>query len=108
MAKGNGGLSPESAEFVADVLDAALHGAGLTRRLLAFARRGKLDSTDVEINDLVGGIFGLIRCTLGEDISIATELARDVWAVHADAAQLEAAIVNLATNARDAMRMAAG
>jgi PAS domain S-box-containing protein len=103
MAKSNGGLSPDDAELVADALDAALRGAELTRRLLAFARRQKLDPSDVAINDLVGGIVGLIRRTLGEDISIVTDLAESVWSVHADPAQLEAAIVNLATNARDAM-----
>jgi CheY-like chemotaxis protein len=103
MAKSNGGLSPEDAELVADAADAALRGAELTRRLLAFARRQKLDPTDIAINDLVGGIVGLIRRTLGEDISIVTDLAESVWSVHADPAQLEAAVVNLATNARDAM-----
>lgn len=98
-----GALSPQDGELVADALDAALRGAELTRRLLAFARRQPLAPADIAINALVGGIVGLMRRTLGEDISIEVDLADDVWPVHADPAQLEAAIVNLANNARDAM-----
>ncbi|MFZ2003453.1 MAG: ATP-binding protein, partial [Stellaceae bacterium] len=70
---------------------------------LAFARRQPLAPADVAIDTLVGGIVGLMRRTLGEDISIDVEFGDDVWPVHADPAQLEAAILNLANNARDAM-----
>jgi CheY-like chemotaxis protein len=103
MVKSGGSLSPHDSELVGDAVDAALRGAELTRRLLAFARRQPLAPADIALNQLVGGIVGLMRRTLGENISIAVELASDTWPVHADPAQLEAAIVNLATNARDAM-----
>ena len=103
MVRTSVALPADDAELVRDALDAALRGAELTRRLLAFARRQPLAPGDVEINKLVGEIMGLMRRTLGEDISIDVGLADDLWPVHVDHAQLEAAIVNLATNARDAM-----
>jgi CheY-like chemotaxis protein len=57
----------------------------------------------VAINDLVHGIARLLARTLGERVEISLTLASDVWPVVADPAQLEAALTNLATNARDAM-----
>jgi len=90
-------------ELVDDALDAARRGADLTRRLLAFARRQPLRPHPIEPNDLVAGIVGLLRRTLGESIEITLDLAPNVWVVRADPAQLEASLANLATNARDAM-----
>ena len=83
--------------------DAALRGAALIRSLLAFARRQPLRPERIDINALIGEQMVLLRRTLGERIEIATELSADLWPVMVDAAQLEAALVNLATNARDAM-----
>lgn len=90
-------------ELVGDAFDAARKGAELTRRLLAFARRQPLQPAIVELNDVVGGIVSLLGRTLGEHIEISLDLATDIWPVLVDAAQLEASITNLATNARDAM-----
>ncbi len=93
----------EAAELIADATDAAVRGADLTRRLLAFARRQRLQPQRLQLNDLVAGMVKLLRRTLGETIEISLDLAPDVWPVVADPAQLEASFVNLATNARDAM-----
>jgi signal transduction histidine kinase len=93
----------EADELAGEALDAALRGAELTRRLLAFARRQPLRPARVDVNDLVDGIQKLLTRTLGEDIEITQDLAPGAWPVVADAAQLEAALTNLATNARDAM-----
>ena len=90
-------------ELGGEALDAALRGADLTRRLLAFARRQPLRPERIEINELVGGIAKLLTRTLGEQIEVTLELAPDVWPVVADPAQLESSLTNLATNARDAM-----
>ena len=84
-------------------LEAALRGADLTRRLLAFARQQALQPQHININKLVEGITKLLARTLGEDIPISLNLAPDTWTVVADPAQLESALTNLATNARDAM-----
>ncbi len=93
----------DMAETITEAQDAALRGAELTRRLLAFARRQPLRQQRVAINDLVDGVNHLLRRTLGEQISIVLELDPIVWPVEVDQAQLEACLVNLATNARDAM-----
>jgi signal transduction histidine kinase/ActR/RegA family two-component response regulator len=96
-------LTPETDELVGEAIDAAIRGADLTRRLLAFARRQPLQPKRVAINELVSGMVNLLRRTLGEDIDISLDLAPEVWAVVVDPAQLESALVNLANNARDAM-----
>jgi CheY-like chemotaxis protein len=57
----------------------------------------------VSVNDLVSQIIRLLGRTLGERVEISLDLATDLWPVVVDAAQLEAALTNLATNARDAM-----
>ena len=90
-------------ELVGEALEAAWRGADLTRRLLAFARRQPLRPADIDINELVTNTLRLLRRLLGEDIEVSLNLAEDIWPVTADPAQLEAALANLANNARDAM-----
>jgi PAS domain S-box-containing protein len=93
---------PDLSELSGDALEAALSGADLTRRLLAFARRQPLQPQAIDLAVLINGVMRLIRRVLGENIKIELDLAEDLYVV-ADAAQLEAALTNLATNARDAM-----
>jgi PAS domain S-box-containing protein len=90
-------------ELTRNVLEAADHGADLTRRLLAFARQQPLQPQRVDINELVSSITRLLSRTLGEDIEISLNLSPEVWPIIADPAQLEASLTNLANNARDAM-----
>ena len=95
--------TPEHAELSAAALEAALSGAELTRRLLAFARRQPLKPEEVDANELVRGITKLLARTLGEDIKITLDLDPATKPVFVDRVQLETAITNLANNARDAM-----
>jgi PAS domain S-box-containing protein len=90
-------------ELIGEAIDAALRGADLTRRLLAFARRQQLLPERIVVNDLVMTVVTLLARTLGESVPITVNLADDLWPITADPAQLESALVNLATNARDAM-----
>jgi PAS domain S-box-containing protein len=90
-------------ELTRNALDAALLGADLTRRLLAFARQQPLRPQRVDINNLVSDITKLLSRTLGESIEISLDLSPEVWPIVVDPAQLEASLTNLATNARDAM-----
>ena len=94
---------PQVQELAHQAFEAAQRGADLTRSLLAFARKQPLRPRRIAINDLVGGVARLLGRTLGEQIEISLELAPTLWPVVADPAQLEAALTNLATNARDAM-----
>jgi PAS domain S-box-containing protein len=93
----------EAAELCDDARDGALRCADLIRRLLAFARRQPLRPERTNVNELVEGLVKMLRRILGEDIELVTELDPDVWLTIADPAQLESALTNLATNARDAM-----
>jgi len=90
-------------ELGGEALDAALRGADLTQRLLAFARRQPLQPRPVDLNALVTELTKLLRRTLGENIEITLDLDPDLWLTVVDPSQLDAALTNLATNARDAM-----
>jgi signal transduction histidine kinase len=99
-------LPPDAARLLRAV-NAAANGArgaaALTQRLLAFARRQPLDPKPLNVNALVSGMSDLLHRTLGETIAIETVLGAGLWAIEADANQLEATLLNLAVNARDAM-----
>jgi len=81
----------------------ALRGVALTQRMLAFARRQELKTESVEIPTLVEGITGLLRSSLGPSVVLETRFTETIEPVWADKNQLELAVLNLATNARDAM-----
>ena len=93
----------ELSELSGDALEAALRGADLTRQLLAFARRQPLQPKKLDINELVTGTTRLLKRVLGENIEISVRFEDEACLVMADRTQLEAALTNLATNARDAM-----
>ena len=78
-------------------------GAELTRGLLAFGRRQSLHPQATDLNRLVTETTRLLARMLGEHIVVDLQLAEDLRPTVVDAVQLEAAITNLATNARDAM-----
>jgi PAS domain S-box-containing protein len=90
-------------ELCDEARDGALRCADLIRLLLAFARRQPLLPQQTDVNALVESITKLLSRTLGEDITLALQLGTPLWPIVADPAQLEAALINLANNARDAM-----
>ncbi|MEJ0019755.1 MAG: ATP-binding protein [Acetobacteraceae bacterium] len=94
---------PEVNELTGGAVEAALRGAELTRQMLAFARRQPLAPERHDINEVIRTFVRLLRRTLGEAVAIELQLAADVRLVLVDRVQFEAAITNLATNARDAM-----
>ena len=81
----------------------ARRAAALTERLLAFARRKPLEPCVLDVNALVSGMSDLLQRTIGEKNEVRTVLSPGLWYVEADPTELEAAILNLAVNARDAM-----
>lgn len=82
---------------------AAQRGADLVHRLLAFARRQALEPQVVDLNSLLKDMDGLLRRTLSEDIEIEFIQSAGLWNALVDPSELEAAILNLCLNARDAM-----
>jgi len=83
--------------------EAAERGADLTQRLLAFARRQTLAPTSTDLNRLVANLEPLIRRAAGEGVEVEYRLAAEPLPIRIDVRQLEAALLNLAVNARDAM-----
>jgi PAS domain S-box-containing protein len=94
---------PRITRLLDNATQGALRGVSLTQRMLAFARRQELKTEAVEIPALIQGITGLLRSSLGPAVSIETRFAPELEPVMADVNQLELAVLNLATNARDAM-----
>jgi two-component system, NtrC family, sensor kinase len=84
-------------------LDAAMRAAGLTSQLLAFARRQPVTPSVVRIDDRFEAMRSLITDAVGETISVSCRFDPDLWAVRIDPGQFDAALLNLALNARDAM-----
>jgi CheY-like chemotaxis protein len=94
---------PYTDEIVEAVLRATLHGKDLTGHLLAFSRRRLLNPQAVDANVVVAGIVRLLGRTLGATIRVTTSTSTDAGMAYADPAALEAALLNVALNARDAM-----
>lgn len=90
-------------EHMNEVLTAADKAVSLTRRLLAFSRKQAVEVRPVDIDDLILGLRKLLVRLIGEDIEFNLDLADRPLMVMADAGQIEQVLINLATNARDAL-----
>lgn len=95
--------SPSLRGLAETVAAAAQRGADLTHRLLAFARRQALDPQVTQVNTLLPEIDSLLRRTLSVNIELELIQGTNLGLCLVDPSQLEAAIVNLCLNARDAM-----
>jgi PAS domain S-box-containing protein len=90
-------------EDLEQIEQAADRAAGLTRQLLAFARRTVLQPEVVDLGAIARHVEPMLRRLIGEDVTLVTIAADGAGRVLADPGQLEQVIVNLAVNARDAM-----
>ncbi|HKU64281.1 MAG TPA: PAS domain-containing protein, partial [Rhizomicrobium sp.] len=81
----------------------ALRAAALVSQLLAFSRKQTMQPKILALGDVIGELAQMLRRLVGEGITLTVEREPDLWAVHADEAQLGNAIINLVVNARDAM-----
>jgi signal transduction histidine kinase/ActR/RegA family two-component response regulator len=86
------------------VLDAARRSGQLTRQLLAFAKRNTMDVHVLKLNVLLTDINALLQRLIGEHIKLTVDCAADLHRTRIDPTQFEQLILNLAVNARDAMR----
>ncbi|TAN37542.1 MAG: response regulator [Nitrospirae bacterium] len=86
-----------------EVLTAAERAVNLTRRLLVFSRKQVVDIKPVDVNETVTGIQKMLARVIRENIEFKLELAERQLVVMADAGQIEQVLMNLASNARDAM-----
>jgi len=93
----------EHIQYLSDADNALKMGARLTRRLLTFAKQQDLEVAVVQVNELVLTALEILQSSIGETITLNSDLATDLWAVEADPSEIENTVVNLAINARDAM-----
>lgn len=84
--------------------NAVQRGAQLTSRLLAFARRQRVAARPTDLNQLIAELVTLATGTLGRRVRVSTHLAADLPLAMVDPSQVEAAMLNLCLNARDAMQ----
>lgn len=85
------------------ILAASQRASTLTKGLLAFSRKQILDPKPFRVNELIKRVEGFLSRIIGEDIELRTALAHGDLTVLVDAGHMEQVLMNLATNARDAM-----
>jgi two-component system cell cycle sensor histidine kinase/response regulator CckA len=88
---------------LAEMRDACTRGAELVRQLLTFGRRQPTNPETLDLNDVVGTLERMLRRLLGDPVTLELALEQSPLFVRSDPTQLEQVIINLVTNARDAM-----
>jgi PAS domain S-box-containing protein len=89
--------------YLENMLSASNRAANLTRSLLTFSRKQPINPQPVNVNTVVQNVEKLLQRVIGEDIELKTDLQPEIASVLVDSGQLEQVLINLATNARDAM-----
>jgi len=85
------------------VIESSRRAAGLTRQLLAFARKGNYKIVSLDMNEVIRSVIGLLEHTIDKKIRIVERLNASPATIKGDYMQLQNALLNLALNARDAM-----
>jgi len=91
-------------EYLAEVVAAGQRGASLTRQLLAFSRKQTLDMKQVKLNALIADLMKMLHRLIREDINLSFAPATCDLFIKADSSQIDQVIINLVTNARDAIQ----
>ncbi|KAA3631685.1 MAG: PAS domain S-box protein [Proteobacteria bacterium] len=98
------GLDAPNRKYIGSALDAVSRGSDLTRRLLAFSRRQKLETSVLNVGEHLREMKNLLERAIGEHIELTTRFDDDLPNIEGDLSQFENAILNLVVNARDAMQ----
>lgn len=98
-----GRIDTELGPLLASIREAAERSAGLTRQLLAYARKQPLTLVPVDLNSEVSGLLEMLRKLAGEDVEVSFEPAAELWITMLDRSQIDQILVNLVANARDAV-----
>ncbi|WP_414694983.1 cell cycle histidine kinase CckA [Phenylobacterium sp.] len=101
-------LGDPSYEGLNEIRQTSARAADLVRKLLAFSRKQTVQRETLDLGELISEFEVLLRRVLHEDVKLETEYGRDLPQVRADRSQLETAVMNLAVNARDAIRAHGG
>ncbi|WP_374575726.1 cell cycle histidine kinase CckA [Phenylobacterium sp.] len=97
-----------SYEGLNEIRQTSARAADLVRKLLAFSRKQTVQRETLDLGELISEFEVLLRRVLYEDVKLETEYGRSLPQVRADRGQLETAVMNLAVNARDAVRAHGG
>ncbi|MBI4514805.1 MAG: PAS domain S-box protein [Deltaproteobacteria bacterium] len=100
------GLAPDDPgrQHVERIAETADHSARLVRQLLTFSRQQPLETRPLQLGNLLAEMAPVLRLLLSEQISLQVSTLSELWPVQADRVQIERVIINLAVNARDALR----
>ncbi|HET9838318.1 MAG TPA: response regulator [Candidatus Angelobacter sp.] len=85
------------------IISATEKAATLTRQLLAFGRKQVMTLRLLDLSQIVDGMSSMVRCLVSDEVQLAVQAERDPGLIRGDQSQLEQVIMNLATNAREAM-----
>jgi PAS domain S-box-containing protein len=105
LLRGRIGDDPRAARSLDAIVAAAQRGQNLTRHLLTFSRRQRLNPAAVSLASRVTEIRGLLGSSLGSSVKVTVDCPDDLWTVEVDVNEWELAVLNMAVNARDAMPM---
>lgn len=86
-----------------DALLAGKRAAELTRQMLAYSGRGRFVTAELDLSKLVRDLADLLKVSISKSVRLDMMLARDLPAIHADAPQLQQVLMNLVTNASEAI-----
>ena len=98
-----GGAAPASESYLLDIQTAARRGGEMVKKLLAFGRQERLDLGSLQLDRVVGDFLGTLRRLLPESVELRFEAPAGLPPVEADLGAVEQILLNLVTNARDAM-----
>jgi PAS domain S-box-containing protein len=103
LLRGRIGEDPRVIRSLDAIAAAAHRGRELTRHLLAFARRQRLQPAPVSLASRAGDLEALLTSSLGANVALTVDCPADLWTVEVDVNEWELAVLNMAVNARDAM-----
>ncbi|GAB4028888.1 MAG: hypothetical protein Fur0012_02350 [Elusimicrobiota bacterium] len=98
------GKNTQALEMLGDILEAAQRASALTAQLLAFSRKQILKPAPVDLNEIVSSMIKMLHRIIGEDIKLNFKPHPSPCYVLVDESQISQVILNLAVNARDAMK----
>jgi PAS domain S-box-containing protein len=104
LLKTEDNLSEQQSGLVDEICMSVERGSALTRQVLLFSRQQALEPRELDLNKSVNGVTKILRRVLGEDIELQLKYAMQPLYVLADPGMLDQVLMNLAVNARDAMR----
>ncbi len=103
LLRGRIGDDKRAARSLDAILAAAKRGQDLTRHLLAFSRRQRLNPAPISFSSHAADLQALVGSSLGSTVSVTVDCPEDLWTVEVDVNEWELAMLNMAVNARDAM-----